>query len=182
MTTIRLLQGVVFGLVLTGGADASVDEASEKGYIASTLLLILGILLLISAYLKWRKEPDPDAPPPRYLSMMDSASWLQAFGFGFAFPLISPKLWVFMLTAISEISAAQLGQPASTTAFLIFLFLAQSLILLPILIRILLPRRSASLLETISAWLGRNDRAIVIAVSLVFGLLFFNQGARGLLG
>jgi threonine/homoserine/homoserine lactone efflux protein len=176
------LQGVVFGLVLTGGTDASVDEASEKGFIASTLLLVLGILLLISAYKKWRKEPDPDAPPPKYLSMMDSATWLQAFGYGFAFPLISAKLWVFMLTAISEISAAQLGQPASTAAFLIFLFLAQSLILLPILIRIILPRRSVSLLESISAWLARNDRAIVITVSLVFGLLFLYQGTSGLLG
>jgi threonine/homoserine/homoserine lactone efflux protein len=182
MTTVRLLQGVVFGLVLTGGTDASVDGASEKGFITATLLLVLGILLLISAYLKWKKEPDPDAPPPRYLSAMDSATWLQSFGFGFAFPLISPKLWVFMLTAISEISAAQLGQPAGTAAFLIFLLLAQSLILLPILIRIILPRRSASLLESISAWLARNDRAIVIAVSLVFGLLFLFQGASGLLG
>ena len=182
MTTVRLLQGMVFGLVLTGGADASVDEASSKGYIASTLLLVLGILLLISAYKKWQKEPDPDAPPPKYLSIMDSATWLQAFGFGFALPLISPKLWVFMLTAISEISAAQLGQPDSTKAFLLFLFLAQSLILLPILIRILLPRRSATMLETISAWLAQNDRVIMIAVSLVFGLLFLYQGASGLLG
>jgi threonine/homoserine/homoserine lactone efflux protein len=182
MTSIRLLQGVVFGQVLTGGADASVDQASEKGFIASTLLLVLGILLLISAYKKWEKEPDPDAPPARYLTFIDSASWLQAFVIGFAFPLISPKLWVFMLTAISEISAAQLGQPASTAAFLIFLLLAQSLMLLPILIRILLPRRSVSMLESISAWLTRNDRVIVIAVSLVFGLLFFYKGVSGLLG
>jgi hypothetical protein len=182
MTAVRLLQGVVFGLVLTGGADGSVDEASEKSFIASTLLLVLGILLLVSAYKKWRKEPDPDAPPPRYLSMMDSATWLQALGFGLALPLISPKLWVFMLSAISEISAAQLGQPASTATFLIFLLLAQSLLLLPILIRILLPSRSVTLLASISDWLARNDRAILITVSLVFGLMFLIQGAGGLLG
>jgi threonine/homoserine/homoserine lactone efflux protein len=182
MTTVRLLQGVIFGLVLTGGADGSVDEASEKGFVASTLLLVLGILLLISAYKKWRKEPDPDAPPPRYLSMMDKATWLQALGFGLVLPLISPKLWVFMLTAISEISLAQLGQPESMAVFLIFLLLAQSLLLLPILIRILLPRRSVTLLASISDWLGRNDRVILITVSLVFGLLFFYQGASGLLG
>lgn len=182
MTAVRLLQGVVFGLVLTGGADGSVDEASEKSFIASTLLLVLGLLLLISAYKKWKKEPDPDAPPPGYLAVIDSATPLKALGLGMVLPLASPKLWVFMLSAIGVISAAQLGQPSGGVTFLIFLLLAQSLLVLPILVRILLPRKSVILLEAISAWLSRNDRAIVITASLVFGLMFLYQGAGGLLG
>ena len=66
--------------------------------------------------------------------------------------------------------------------YLLFLLLAQSLLLLPILIRILLPTRSKSLLQAISDWLNRNNRAIMIVVSLVFGLLFLYQGISGLLG
>jgi len=43
MTTLRLLQGLIFGLILTGGVSATAEESSGKGPIVSTLLLVLGI-------------------------------------------------------------------------------------------------------------------------------------------
>ena len=85
------------------------------------------------------------------------------------------------LGAISRIGEAQLGQPSSTVAYLIFVLLAESLLLLPILIRVGIPAQSKSLLGATSAWLTRYNRPIVIAVSLVFGLLFLYQGASDLL-
>jgi hypothetical protein len=178
MTVVRLLQGVVFGLLFSPASG----NTSGKSPVVSTLLLILGILLLITAYKQWRQEDDPDAPPPKWLAMMDTLTPLKAFGLGAGITLISGKMWVFTLGAIGVIEYAQLGQPESTVTFLIFVALAQSLLLLAILIRILLPKRSASLLESISAWLNRYNRQIVLVVSLVFGLLFFYQGASGLSG
>ena len=65
MTTVRLLQGIIFGLILTGSAAASSEESSGKSPVMATLLMVLGILLLITAYKQWRKEDDPDAPPPK---------------------------------------------------------------------------------------------------------------------
>lgn len=62
------------------------------------------------------------------------------------------------------------------------MLLAQSLLLLPILVRILLPRQSVSLLQGISAGLDRYNRPIMIVVSLVFGLFFLYRGVSGLLG
>jgi hypothetical protein len=88
---------------------------------------------------------------------------------------------VFTLSAIGIIGAAQLGQPASTIAYLLFVLLAESLILLPILIRLIVPKQSKGLLDATSAWLARYNRPIVIVISLVFGLLFLYQGASGLL-
>jgi hypothetical protein len=85
------------------------------------------------------------------------------------------------LSAIGVIEEAQLGQPSSTMAFLFFILLAQSLLLLAIILRATIPGQSKSILEAISAWLTRYNRPIVIVVSLVFGLLFFVQGASGLL-
>lgn len=137
-------------------------------------------LLLITAYRQWRKEDDPDGPP-KWLTMVDNLNPLKAFGIGFGLLLIGAKFWVFTLSAIGTISQARLGQPSSTIAFLLFVLLAETLVLLPILIRIIIPKQSQSILEDASVCLTRHNRIIVMNVSLVFGLLFFYQGASGLL-
>ena len=181
MTTMRLLQGLVFGLILTGSASATASESSGKGPIVSTLLLVLGIFFLITAYKQWRKDDDPDAPPPKWLAMIDSLTPLKAFGIGFGLMLIGAKFWVFTLTAIAVIGEAKLGQPSSTIVYLLFVLLAESLLLIPILVRLVLPGQSKAFLDGTSDWLTRHNRVIVIVVSLVFGLLFLYQGASGLL-
>jgi len=181
MTTMRLLQGLVFGLILTGSASATASETSGKGPIVSTLLLVLGIFFLITAYKQWRKDDDPDAPPPKWLAMIDSLTPLKAFGIGFGLMLIGAKFWVFTLTAIAVIGEAKLGQPSSTIVYLLFVLLAESLLLIPILVRVVLPGQSKAFLDGTSDWLTRHNRVIVIVVSLVFGLLFLYQGASGLL-
>lgn len=178
MTLTRLLQGVLFGLMLTGGSGDPGDAAGS-GWVKATLLTVLGILLLSTAYKKWANEPDPDAPPPRWLTMLDGLTPLKALFFGAGFILIAAKLWVFTLGAISVIGEAQLGQPDSTIAYLWYILLAQSLLLIPILIRLLLPKRAGRLLGSFGAWLEKYNNQIVMVVSLIFGLLFLYQGIRG---
>ena len=57
--SVRLLQGILFGYVFGAAQDATGD--SGQGLIVSTLLLVVGILMLITAFKQWRKEDDPDA-------------------------------------------------------------------------------------------------------------------------
>ena len=180
MTITRLLQGLIFGFVLSR-STAFADGSTDQSPIISTLLLVLGILLLIAAYKKWSKEDDPDDPPPKWLTRIDTLTPIKALGIGLGLPLVAAKLWVFTLSALATIAAAQLGQPNSAIAYLLFILLAQSLLLLPILMRILVPKRSKSVLLKLSAWLTRNNRPITITVSLVFGLLFLYSGISGLL-
>jgi len=180
MTIMRLLQGLVFGLILSNSELA--DDEQGKSLVVLILVTVLGILLLVTAYRQWRTEDDPDAPPPKWMAMVDGLTPLKALGFGFGLLLICGKCWVFMLGAIGEIAEADLGQPASTIAFLGFVLLAEILLLLPILIKLALPRQSKNLLASISSWLAQYNRPIVIGVSLVFGLIFLYKGLTGLLG
>src|SRR5215211_6831446 len=77
---VRLAQGVFFGLVLGTAVAASSEDGQKLG--VSTLLLIVGILLLVTAIKKWQKEEDPDAPPPRWMSTIGGLSALKALGAG----------------------------------------------------------------------------------------------------
>ncbi len=177
MTVVRLVQWLVFGVVFS----VTASESGGKSLLVSTLLLVLGILLLVAAYKKWENEDDPDGPPPKWMVMLDTLTPLKAFAIGAGLVLISGKFWVFTLSAIGVIVGAQLGQPFSTVAYLLFVLLAQSLLLSAILIRVIVPERSKSILQATSAWLNRYNRPIVVGVSLVFGLLFLYQGVSGLL-
>jgi len=178
MTVTRLLQGVIFGWVLTGITTAAQD-GSGKSPIVSTLLLVLGVLLLITAYKKWQGADDPDAPPPKWLTLIEQATPAKALGIGLGLPLIAAKLWVFTLSALATIAAAQLGQPASAIAFLLFVILAEILLWLPIGMRVLLPKQAQPILQRVVNGLTEHNRAIVIGVSLVFGVWFLATGISG---
>jgi hypothetical protein len=179
ITATRLMQGIIFGLVFTESASTAGNSA--KDLVVATLLLVLGLYLLITAYKLWRGEDDPDAPPPRWLTLMDSLTPLKALVIGVGLPLVSVKLWVFTLGALGTIAEAEVGQPGSMLAYLLFIVLAQALLLIPILMRILMPARSQSMLDDLANWLAKNNRLIVVVVSLVFGLYFLYLGISGLL-
>ena len=178
MIAVRIVQGVLFGFIFIGGAGASQD-AEGSGWIVSTLLTVLGILLLTAAWKTWIDNEDPDAPPPAWLTMTDDMSPLAALTLGAGLILISPKLWVFTLGAIGEIGDAGLGQTADIITFLLFVILTQSLMLIPIALRVLLPERSDAVLTATSDWLEKYSDTIVITVSLVFGVLFLYKGISG---
>jgi len=178
IATTRILQGIIFGLVLTPGA--STDTANGKPVI-SMLLLVLGILLLNKAYKIIKKNPDPEDNPPKWITTVDSATPAKAFTLGMQIPLINTKMWVFTLGAISTIAYAQLPLPTSILVYLIFTALVLTLLILPILLRILLPKQAKSIVELTSTWLIEHSRTILIVVLLIFGVYFSYQGISGFL-
>ena len=177
---VRLVQGVIFGYVFDTAADTYGESGSNL--ITSTLLLVVGIVMLISAVKKWRKDADPDAPPPKWMATLSGLSALKAFGVGALLMAVSIKQWVFTLSAIAVIEQAQLSRAANMLTYLIFVLAAQSLVLAPILVSAVAPVQSTKLLDAIHGWLERNNRAIVIAASSIFGVWFLWKGIAGLIG
>ena len=178
--TVRLVQGVLFGFVFGTAADASGESGANL--ITSTLLLVLGILMLIGAVKKWRKEEDPDAPPPKWMETLGGSSAIQAFGIGALLMALAIKQWVFTLSAIAVIEQGELSQAGNLLAYLFFVLAAQSLVLAPIIVSAMAPTLSAKMLDATQGWLERNNRVIVIATSSIFGAWFLWKGIAGLIG
>ncbi|UBF24754.1 GAP family protein [Kovacikia minuta CCNUW1] len=177
VTIVRLLQGFLFGYVLKSSAA---EGSNGESPIVSVLLMVLGILLLISAVKKLMNEDDSDAPPPKWMSMLDQAKAPTLFGLGVLFTLIAPKLWVFTLSAIGIIWGADLSPLDRGMTFLAYVLGAQALMILPLVLCAIAPRQSASLLQSISNWLMRYKSQITLVVSLVFGSFFLWKGLSGL--
>lgn len=177
-TVIRLLQGLIFGYIL--GPSAVEGDPPGSSPVVSVLLMVLGILLLIAAIKKLINQEDPDAPPPKWMTGLDQATAPALFGLGAMFTLIAPKLWVFTLSAIGVILSANLSSSQALKTFLLYLLVAEALMILPLLLHAMVPRQSASLLESASNWLMRYNNQITLIASLVFGSLFLWKGVSGL--
>lgn len=177
---VRLIQGAVFGVVI-GTACKSNAEPGPR-FIVSTLQLVLGILLLIAAFRKWRKQPDPDDPPPQWMTSITGFSSLQAAGAGALFPIVAVKQWVFTLSAIGIIGEFGPGGRADNIAYLLFVLGTQMLVLPPMVAAVIAPRRTAQSLQATQQWLERNNQTIVMVMSLIFGAWFLWKGVNGLIG
>ncbi len=180
MTVVRLIQGVLFGLVFSNTETGTAD-ADKSGLITSVLLLVIAILMLVTAGRLLLKEEDPDAPPPKWMNMIKTMTPVKAFGIGAVWLLIGAKHWVFILGALGVINEGNLGTASSVTAFLLFVIGAESLLLIPILFYVIAKDQSASVLERAGTWLEVHNRVIVISVSLIFGAFFMWKSLSGLL-
>lgn len=174
LSVTRIIQGLVFGVILYPSAQA--EGTSPVVYI---LLMLLGILLLIAAYKKWQKQPDPHKKPA-LIGKMISLSPQGIFLAGLSLPLLSAKLWVFTLSAISIIEESVGSIREGMLMYLVYLLCAQILLVLPIIYKLLLPKSSQRLLDYFSQFLERHNKVITIGASLVFGILFLYQGVSGL--
>jgi hypothetical protein len=179
MTVLRLTQGLVFGFVLGGDAGAAQGDDGAS-LAASIVLLVLAIVLYAAAARQILKEPDEDAPPPKWMAMVDGVTPIKAFALGMGLLAIGAKFWVFTLGAIAAISAAALGPASSIAAFLGFIALAESIHLALVAYAFAAPARADATLDRFSEALKRHNRQIVIALGLVFGTWFLLKALSGL--
>ena len=163
----------ISGLLLFGGAESTVSTIGR--IISATvgaLLIVLGLRSLLDS-------SERDASPPRWMKSIKSMSPPRAFGFGMAlFPLQVKNLAIFV-ACLNLIIASSLSPQGSIVALmLVFLVFA-----IPVLVLIGLyaavPQRASTMLGSLQAWMGRNNRVITIALCFVFGTFFL---LRGLLG
>ena len=180
MTAIRLVQGLVFGLLLGARSDDAGGGDGGSSVLVSVVLLVLAILFYVVAARQLLKHPDDDAPPPKWMAMLDGVAPGRAFLLGVGLVAISAKFWVFTLGAIAAIGDAGLGLSGSIAAFLLFVVLAESIHLAAVGFSYAAPARAEAALARFSALLERYNGPIVIALSLVFGTWFLIKALTGL--
>lgn len=177
--SLRLLQGILFGFVFGRVAE----EYPEAGpdILVSTLLLVIGLMLLIKAYTAWRKEEDTETNIPQWMSAVTGVSATRAAAIGALYVLVSPKHWVFTQAAIGIIIEAALGMGTAIALYLLFVVGTQVLVLAPILMVAIAPQQAAKPLQAAHDWLARHNQTILLVVSLIFGVWFTYKGINGLL-
>lgn len=178
LVLVRLLQGYLASLLYSGIPN----EQGEGQVVASTLIMVVGFLLLITGIRKWRYVPDAAEPPPAWMTKLSTITPLRALGVGALAMALAPKMWVFTGSAIGVIRGNALQDGQAAAAFLVYVFGSSLFVLLPVLATAVAPEWSAGWLGRLGDWLEAHNRSIVIIFSLIFGLFFLWKGLGGLLG
>jgi threonine/homoserine/homoserine lactone efflux protein len=175
-----LIEGLVFALIfsITGVFDAG--DATGPPAILAILLIVMGILMLVAAAkVKFHKE-DEDKAPPDWLSEIESFTPAKSFRLGLGWLFVSPKQWIFTLTAVGFIFAATLDPLISLLNYLLFILIALTLFILLILVYIILGQRSQEFMTRLFHWLKKNAQTILLLVLFLFGLYFLLKGIMAL--
>ncbi len=175
---VRLLQGLAFGTILHWGQR----NASQDGHnwVVSSIVLVVAVVLLVTAVREVLGGGDPDDPPPKWMVALSSMTPGRAFLLGGATALISVKMWVFTLAAISAIGAADMARSANFANYIAFVLIGVSTSLVIIGAAAFFPTRSATFLDAVLHWLQGHNRVLMITLGLVFGGWFLYKGLHGL--
>ena len=174
---VRLLQGLLFGAILHWGRRD--DTPGGHGWLVSSVVLVVGVVLLTTAIREILGGGDPDDPPPKWMAALTSMKPGKAFLLGGATVIISVKLWVFTLAAMSAIGDAGMPRSANFATYTAFVLLGVSTHLAIIAAAAFFPDRSRAFLDRSLLWLQDHNRVIMIGLGLVFGGWFLFKGLHG---
>jgi threonine/homoserine/homoserine lactone efflux protein len=182
MASNMLIEGFAFALIfnLTGAFAAEGSDGPPA--IVAILFVVIGVLMLSMAAKQIFQKEDEDKAPPDWLAEIDTFTPGKSYKLGLTWLFISPKQWVFTLTAVAVIFAAGMDPLASLFNYLLFILLVLTLFFLLILTYIVLGERAQDFLERLFKWLKQHMQTIVLIVFIGFGLYFLAKGILALAG
>ncbi len=179
-TAFHLILGGLLWLFMSG-VETSVEAAGGQfSLVVGAGLSVAGLVLLVYALRTVFSAPDDDAAAAGWLDKLESVSPWQAALVGIALLALDPKDWLFTLSGVELIAAADLSSSASLLVYLLFILLVQSFLLGLLLLRLIAPDRAQQWLGAINAWLKQYMRLFKIGGSVLLGGYLLAEGLQQL--
>ena len=126
----------------------------------------------------WRAPPSNE--PPEFLAKLDELHPPKALAIGLFIPLINVKNMAIFLPAVAVLVAAELEPLQLALAVLSTAVVFCGGLLSPLLIYVVLPRRSERWLGAMRGWIERNSHKVARVVLPLIAVLLLSKAARGL--
>jgi threonine/homoserine/homoserine lactone efflux protein len=164
--------------LVADAGDASTDQTTSDT--VSWVKLVLGLFLVAHAVRSWRGHGGGEHPEPEWMASIDALTPVKAAGLGALLSGLNPKNLALSLAAGA--SLAQIGATGAeaTVGLVVFIVVASLSIAVPVVFYLVGGARAASVMEGWKAWLSTHNQAVMAVLFLVFGVVLFSQGLRGL--
>ena len=173
----KYLFNVLLGLIsLYLVSQISSTILAGSSIVSAISFLIGGLVFLILAVGSFIGEDDPDAPPPKFMTILDKLGPVKLFGLGIGISIIQPRFIILVFEGASIIAVARL-QP--TENFISLLDLALLMVwpmLIPLIVFLVMGKHRADAMRSMRTWLLRNQRMINVAVMGILGILMLFLG------
>jgi hypothetical protein len=172
---------VIIVTLVTGAAGASSGGPST---LASLLKLALGILLLVLAWLQWKKRPVPGMEPevPKWMGQVDQMHPTQALILGIVLSAVNPKNLTLGIGAALVIGTAGLDLVQSVIAVLVFVAVASISIAVPVIYYLVGGESAKRTLDGWKSWLSDHNAVVMTVLLLVMGVVLAGKGLGALIG
>jgi hypothetical protein len=138
--------------------------------------IVVGAALVLTAVLAWRRAgPKPEDRPSRWLGTVERMGPVAALGLAIVLNL-RPKGLLLGVAAGLAIAGARMNHTDTVIVFVIYLVVACSTVLVPIVSTLIAPTRMQPRLVSARDWLERNGGYVTAVVLLVVGLVILGAG------
>jgi threonine/homoserine/homoserine lactone efflux protein len=174
------ITGIVVAIVVFTLLSSVLPAQDESGSspVRGVIKIILGALLLFLALRQWRGRPaqGEQATMPKWMSAIDSMTAGKALGLGFLLSAVNPKNLLMAISAGLIIGGTGLAVGQTVVVIVIFVLLAASTVLIPVVAYLIASERLAGPLDSLRAWLVNNNATIMAVLLLVIGVAVIGKG------
>jgi len=155
---------------------------STTGEFTAWVMLVIGLTLLIMAFVQWRQRPPADAKIPfDWLRAVPRATSFMALAAGLFFGLFNMKNLLLMTAAAVVISEGSLGLDDSIRLVLLFVAIATAGIAAPLIVSFTDNEHSGPILADWENGLSVHNVTITCIVMVIIAVQMLGLGLGGLL-
>jgi threonine/homoserine/homoserine lactone efflux protein len=183
-TSIGFLVGWVLGIIVAVTVFTLLssvipqDDPDAAKPIAGVIKILLGAALVFLAVRQWRSRPKPGETPalPKWMGAIDTMTAGRAFALGFVLSALNPKNLIMAASAGVIVGTTGLAGGEIVLALGIFVVIAASTVLVPVVGYLVAAKRMAAPLEALRGWLVHNNATVMAVLLLVIGVAVIGKG------
>jgi threonine/homoserine/homoserine lactone efflux protein len=168
----------VVSIVVAVAGTTDLDGTTGQAAGTSWLKVALGVALLLVGARHWRQRPKKGEPAalPKWLASIETITPLKAGGLGFVLSAVNPKNLILMVAAGVAIAQGASGAGEKAGSIVVFLLIAASTVILPVLLYWIMGERAQPTLDSANEWLTQNNSAVMAVLILVIGVALIGKG------
>ena len=174
------LVGIVVTLIVFILLSSTLPQSDSGGSdpLGGTINIILGLGLLALSVRQWRGRPKPGetGTMPKWLGAIDTMTAGRSFVLGFLLSGVNPKNLLMAAGAGVIIGTSKLTPVEMISVGAIFVLLAASTVLVPVVAFLIASRAMRGPLVVLRGWLVQNNSTVMAVLLLVMGVVLVGKG------
>jgi threonine/homoserine/homoserine lactone efflux protein len=174
--------GVVGTIVLLVAGPADASTGGQPATWVSWLKILLGLILLGVAARQFQGRPHPgeDVQMPKWMGAVDRFTASQSVFTGAVLAGANPKNTVLAVSAAATIAQTGIGAWQQAVAYTVFAVIGTIGVAAPVVLYLVMGKRSANLLVGLRDWMERHNAAIMSVICLVIGVKLIGEAIGAL--